>query len=133
MVILEAILQQIFFFKKNSFILKYFQCVMTFIGPLTLPGKDLQVSVCVSPVSSLQYYVFHEAPTVCNMLGEQGGANETYGRSNSHSIFTTTSKICRVFFRDFQAKIHEIYRHPSAHSKINNMKITFYLFFISTY
>ena len=36
-----------FFLKKNPFILKRFQNVMTFLGPLPLSGKNLQATVLV--------------------------------------------------------------------------------------
>ena len=57
MIVLEAIIQQNFFFplKKHSFILKGFQNVMTFIGPLTFSGKYLQMPVFVLAQLLMQY------------------------------------------------------------------------------
>lgn len=47
-------------------------------------------------------------------------------------LFKTTSKNVDSFSEVFRLRIHEIYRHLSAHSKIDKMK-TFYLLFSSVF
>ena len=114
MIVLEAIIQHFFFFlKKHSFILKGFQNVMTFIGPLTFSGKYLQMPGFVLAqllVCSIESFVKHLLSATY-----LGSKDETQTRHTRQLIFcfvlscfvlflSITSKNYGVLFRGFQIK-----------------------------
>ena len=108
---------------------------MTFIGPLTFSGKYLQMPVFVLAqllISSIKSFVKHLLSAT-----HLGSKDETQTRHKRQLVFCffffIILKTMEYFSEVFGLRINEIGKHLSAHSKINNMKITHsFIFWLCT-